>query len=62
MRNVPEQKMNEKSTPPIEVQAQAANLLDIDAQDVQVSKLWKLMTSAYRALGIIFDGSWLKKK
>ena len=36
---VPHQDTYEVSTPPIEVQAQAASLLNIDAQDVQVSKL-----------------------
>ena len=32
---------------------QGASLLDINAQNAQVLKLWKLMTSAYGALGTI---------
>ena len=36
---VPHQEMYKASTPLIEVQAQAASLLNIDAQDVQVLKL-----------------------
>ena len=56
------QEMIDESTPPTEVQAQACSLLDIDAQDAQVSKLWKLMTSAGRALGTIFAGYWFPKE
>ena len=59
---VPHQKMYEAGTPLIEVRARAASLLDIDAQDVQVLKLWKLIVSAYRALRIIFAGWWLKEE
>ena len=36
---VPHQKIYKAGTPPIEVQAQAASLLDNDAQDAQVLKL-----------------------
>ena len=50
---VPHQEMNEKSTPLIDVQSQADSLLDINAQDSQVLKLRKLMTSAYAVLRII---------
>ena len=53
---VPHQKMYEASTPLIEVQARTASLFDIDASDVQVLKLWKLIASAYRALRAIFTG------
>ena len=51
--------MYKAGTPLIEVQAYAASLLDIDAQDAQVVKLWKLITSAYKALRTISldDGS-----
>ena len=42
--------------------AQTASLLDIDAQDVQVLKLWKLIASAYRALRTIFAGWWFEKE
>ena len=58
---VPHQKIYEGSTPPIEVQAQAASLLDIDAPDVQVLKLQKLIASAYRVLRTIFAGWWFEK-
>ena len=54
--------MTEESTPLIEVQAQVASLLDINAQDAQVSKLQKLMTGAGRALGTIFAGYWFPKE
>ena len=54
--------MYEAGTPLIEVQAQAASLLDIDAQDAQVLKLQKLITSAYRALRTIFAGWWFEKE
>ena len=40
--------MYKAGTPPTEVQARAASLLDIDAPDVQVLKLQKLIVSAYR--------------
>ena len=59
---VPHWEMNEKSTPPIGVQAQAASLLDINAQDAQVSKLQKLMISACGAQGTIFAGWWFEKE
>ena len=59
---VPHEKIYEASTPPIEVQAQAATLLDIDTPDVQVLKLQKLIISAYRALRTIFAGWWFEKE
>ena len=59
---VPHQKMYKAGTPLIEVQAGAASLLDIDPQDAQVLKLWKLIASACRALRTIFAGWWLKKE
>ena len=54
--------MYEAGTPPIEVQAQAASLLDIDTQDAQVLKLQKLIASDYRALRTIFAGWWFEKE
>ena len=48
--------MTEESSTPIEVQAQAASLLDVNAQDAQVSKLCKVMTGAGKVLGTIFTG------
>ena len=59
---VPHQKMYKAGTPPIEVQTRAASLLDIDAPDVQVLKLQKLIISAYRALRTIFTGWWYEKE
>ena len=59
---VPHQKMYEAGTPPIEVEAQAASLLDIDTQDAQVLKLQKLIASAYRSLRTIFAGWWFEKE
>ena len=59
---VPHQKMYKAGTPLIEVQAQTASLLDIDAQDAQVLKRRKLIASAYRALRTIFTGWWFKKE
>ena len=44
---VPHHEMYKASTPLIEVQAQAAHLLNVDAQDVQELKL---ITYAYKAL------------
>ena len=58
---VPHQQMNAEGTPLIEVQARAASLMDIDAQDVQVSKLHKLMISASQALGTIFAEYWPRR-
>ena len=54
--------MYKTGTPLIEMQAQAASLLDIDAQDAQVLKLRKLIISAYGALRTIFAGWWFKKE
>ena len=59
---LPHQEMYEASTPPIEVQAQAARLLNIDAQDVQVSKLQELITSANEVLRTIIAGWWSKEE
>ena len=59
---VPHQKMYEAGTPPIEVQAPAASLLDISAQDAQALKLQKLIASTYRALRTIFTGWWFEKE
>ena len=56
---VPHREMNAESTPPNEVQARAASLMSIDAQDAQVSKL---MMSASRALGTIFAEYWSPKE
>ena len=54
--------MYKAETPPTEVQAQVASLLDIDTPDVQVLKLWKLIVSAYRAQRTIFAGWWFQKE
>ena len=53
---VPHHKMSKASTPPIKVQAQAAHPFNIDAQDVQESKLHELITHAYKALWAICPG------
>ena len=54
--------MSKASTPPIKIQAQAACPLNIDAQDVQESKLQELITHAYKALQAIFAGWWLNEE
>ena len=53
--------MYKVGTPLIEVQAQVARLLDIDAQDAQVLKLQKLIASAYGTLRTIFAGWWSER-
>ena len=52
--------MPEASTPLIELQAQAC-MLNVDAQDIQVLKLCKLMTSVIKTLRAIYAGWWLKE-
>ena len=59
---VQHREMLEASTPPIKIQAYAACLLSIDAQNVKESKLWELITSAYKALWAIYAGWWLNKE
>ena len=54
--------MLEASTPPIEIQAYAACLLSIDAQNAQESKLQELITSAYKALRASYAGWWLNEE
>ena len=54
------QEMPKASTPLIELQAQAC-MLNIDAQDVQVTKLRELMTSVITKLRAIYAGWWLKE-
>ena len=48
--------MSKASTPPIKIQVQAVCPLNIDAQDIQESKLQELITHAYKALGAIYAG------
>ena len=52
--------MSKASTQPLyrhtEIQAQTAYPLNIDAQDIQESKLWELITCAYKALQAIHAG------
>ena len=54
--------MSKASTPLIEIQPQAAHPLNIYAQDVQESKLQKLITYAYRTLQAIYAGWWANKE
>ena len=44
------QEMSKGSTQPIRIQAQASCLLNVDAQDIQESKLQELITHDYKAL------------
>ena len=53
--------MSEASTPLIEIQACAACLLSVDAQNTQELKLQELITSAYKALQAIYAGWWLNE-
>ena len=56
------QEMSEESTPPIEIQACTAHSLNIDAQNIQESKLRELITHAYKALQAIYVGWWLNEE
>ena len=48
--------MSKASTLPIKIQAQVACPLNIDAQDVQESKLQELTIHVYKALQAIYAG------
>ena len=54
--------MSKASTPPIKKQAQTACPLNVNAQDVKESKLWELISCAYKALQAIYAGWWLNEE
>ena len=54
--------MSKASTPPIEKQANAACPLNINAQDIQESKLQELLIFAYKAFQAIYAGWWLNEE
>ena len=54
--------MSKASTPPFKIQARATCPLNVDAQDVQESKLRELITRACNALRAIYAGWWLNEE
>ena len=54
--------MTKASTPLIKKQAYAACPLNVNAQDIQESKLQELIICAYKAFQAIYAGWWLNEE